>query len=79
MNLVVRITPASGLVDDFLLLILHLIEERRVRVRLRVRVRQTRRSWSQCMRQSERGSLQTKQMPNGGERALTHAPKAGEE
>jgi len=37
-NLVVRITPASDWVDDFLLLlvILLLIEERRVRVRLRL-------------------------------------------
>src|SRR5881397_85104 len=46
MSLVVRITPASDLADDFLvlllLLILLLIEERRVRVRLRVRVRRVR-------------------------------------
>jgi hypothetical protein len=34
--------------EDFLILILLLIDERRVRVRLRVTVRQNRGSWSQC-------------------------------
>src|SRR6266536_3324493 len=52
MNLMGRITPASESAGDFLLLLL--IEERKVGVGLRVRVRQTRGSWSQCMRRDER-------------------------
>src|SRR5437879_306706 len=73
MSLVVRITPASDFADDFLLLILLLIEERRVRVRLRVRGKQTRGSWSQCMRKNERRLSVSRPTPRplpGGEQAF---------